>query len=105
MNQKVKSNLQNLGLGICLTLGLSISGNLYAQDAPKSVPAPAVSSARTVLQVLANVNNEEIGRQKVIDACLEDYGQQVLASLVTRFVLNNACAEAGVSVTDEEILA
>lgn len=93
----------------------AVSGLLLAQNAmpkattAKSVAAPTATvpstGARTVLQVLANVNNEEISRQKVIDACLEDYGNQVLVSLVNRFVIENACAAAGVKVTDEEIVA
>lgn len=117
MNQKIKLNLQSMGFGVCLALGSFLAQDFCAQAADaqtgsqsgsqavaQSASAPT-SSTRTALQVLANVNNEEIGRQKVVAACLEDYGQQVLASLVTRFILNNACAEAGVTVTDEEILA
>lgn len=110
MNRKEKS----WKVWFLASLALSLSASLVlAQDAPQTAPkaaapagTPAVpaSSARTVLQVLANVNNEEISRQKVIDACLEDYGQQVLASLVTRFVIENACTAANVTVSEQEIM-
>jgi len=76
---------------------------LFQTHAFSQNAAPAASS-RTVLQVLANVNGEEISRQKVIDACLDDYGQQVLGSLVNRFIIQNACEKANVVVSDEEII-
>lgn len=82
-----------------LSLGLILSSFVQAQNAPSAAPG------RTVLQVLANVNNQEISRQKVIDAALEDHAEQVLVSLVNRMVIENACTAANVVVTEEEILA
>lgn len=82
-----------------LSLGLVLSSFVQAQNAPSATPG------RTVLQVLANVNNQEISRQKVIDAALEDHAEQVLVSLVNRMIIENACNAANVVVTEEEILA
>jgi len=82
-----------------LSLGLVFCGSIQAQNTPNSTPG------RTVLQVLANVNNQEISRQKVIDAAMEDHAEQVLVSLINRMVIENACTAANVVVTDEEILA
>ncbi len=76
-----------------------------ATSAAPVAQTPDAQSTKTVLQVVANVNNEEISRKTLVESSLEDYGMDVLNTLATRLVIENACQAAKITVSDEEIIA
>lgn len=51
------------------------------------------------------VNNEVITREELARECMEQFGAQVLDSLINRKIIQQACAERGVQVTDAEVAA
>jgi parvulin-like peptidyl-prolyl isomerase len=79
--------------------------------APAGVqPAGAVAKAPTAppastLQVLAVINGEQITRVELGRECIRRYGEEVLESMVNRQLINDACAEKGISVTDADVSA
>ena len=54
-------------------------------------------------QPAVRVNNQVITREELARECLEQFGGQVLESVVNRAIIQQACAEKGIEVTDSEV--
>ena len=54
-------------------------------------------------QVVAIVNNEEIGRQELAEECLTHYGKEVLEAMVNKYLISSYCQQNHVLVTREEV--
>lgn len=65
--------------------------------------APTTAPTGNEMKVLAVVNGEQIGRQELATECLRRYGEEVLETLVNRQVIQQACQQRGVEVTEREI--
>ncbi|MDO4582612.1 MAG: peptidylprolyl isomerase [Planctomycetia bacterium] len=81
---------------ICMGM---ISGMVWGQTAK----TPAAPATRTVMKVMAIVNGEEIDRQQLAQACLKDYGSEVLERIISRYIIEEACKKANLEVTQEEL--
>ncbi|MDO4569575.1 MAG: peptidylprolyl isomerase [Planctomycetia bacterium] len=89
-----------IGLGaLCLVL-FGCAG-AFAQT-QGSTAAP---TGRVALKVMANVNGQEISRQQLVQACLKDYGAEVIERVVSRQILQIACNRANIVISPEEIQA
>src|SRR5690606_19079789 len=81
------------------------------RTAPRTAPQPAkpaqalAANAPTAsqLKVMAVVNGEQISRQELAQECLRRYGEEVLESVVNRYVITQACQEAGITITDQDV--
>ena len=51
----------------------------------------------------ALVNNEPITREDLARECLVHYGEEVLESLVNRKLIQSACRERNITITDKEV--
>ncbi len=72
----------------------------------KSPAKPATSKpAAKTLQVVAVVNRQEITRKQLGDECLFHYGEDVLESLVNKFLISQECKRRGITVGSEEVNA
>ena len=56
-------------------------------------------------QIVAIVNNEEIGRQELAQQCLTHYGKDVLETMVNKYLISAYCQQANVIVTPQEVSA
>ena len=56
-------------------------------------------------QPAVRINGEEITREVLARECLEQFGGQVLESVINRTIIQQACAEHGVKITDAEVNA
>jgi parvulin-like peptidyl-prolyl isomerase len=56
-------------------------------------------------QVLAIVNNEQIGRQELAQECLTHYGKEVLEAMVNKYLIVQYCQQQGVTITKDEVNA
>ncbi len=55
------------------------------------------------LKVMAVVNSEPIDRAELSNECVDRYGAEILESLVNRKLIGQACEEAGIKISDEEV--
>ena len=70
----------------------------------KSTSKPTASKpAAKKLQVVAVVNRQEISRKQLGDECLFHYGEDVLESLVNKFLIAQECKRRGITVGSEEV--
>lgn len=73
--------------------------------AANSPDAPLPSVGRPEHDVMAIVNGQDISRQKLADACVSRYGEDVLESIVNKRLIENHCKKRQITVTNEEIAA
>lgn len=52
---------------------------------------------------LARVNGEAISRDLVAQECIDRYGKEVLENLINRKIIQQACAERGITVSEAEV--
>lgn len=101
-------------LGLCVAASLCLTSPALGQStrtAPRTAPQPAkpaqalAANAPTAsqLKVMAVVNGEQISRQELAQECLRRYGEEVLESVVNRYVITQACQEAGITITDQDV--
>lgn len=57
------------------------------------------------LEIVAVVNNERITRDELRYECLLHYGQQVLESVVNKYLILQECRRRGISITTDEVNA
>lgn len=80
-----------------------------ARDAaPAKSGAPVQQTSGTTpagqkAQIVAVVNNEQIGRQELAQECLTHYGKEVLDALVNKFLIIQYCQQQNVTVSKEEV--
>ncbi len=54
-------------------------------------------------QIVAMVNNEQIGRQELADECLTHYGKEVLDAMINKFLIVQFCQQQNVTVSKDEV--
>ena len=57
----------------------------------------------TLSQPVSRVNGESITYATLAKECIEMHGREVLENVINRTIIQQACAEAGVTVTDAEV--
>lgn len=101
-------NRKFVSLGILFVFVMFFGAGLsLAQNPPATkAAAPAENAASTVTSVpktVATVNGEEISYQQLSQACVKDYGMDVLQRLLTRLILEMACKNADIVVTEDDL--
>ncbi len=71
--------------------------------APRAVQTAGAGAADKELAVVALVNNEQITRQELAQACLERYGREVLESIVNKHLIHQACLSKSVQITEQDV--
>ena len=100
-----------LVLAVAALVRHGAGGREAAAQTPATKTAPPVAEAplprvgRPEHDVMAIVNGEDVSRQKLADACVRRFGEEVLESLVNKRLIANHCANRGIEVTDQEISA
>ncbi len=56
-------------------------------------------------QPAVRINGTVITREVLARECLEQFGQKVLESVINRTIIQQACEERGIQVTDSEVIA
>ncbi len=62
-----------------------------------------VPSTKPVHKIAAVVNGEQITREELGKECLRRYGNEVLESMVNRSLIQNACREANIQITEQDV--
>ena len=73
-----------------------------AADANGSA-AKKAASQKQVLQIVAVVNNETIGRQELAQECLAHYGGEVLDAMLNKYLIDEYCQQHQIVVTRREV--
>ncbi len=97
-----------LALAVAVLICPYMGGEAARADSPrpKSPRKPGASKpAAKTLQVVAVVNRQEITRKQLGDECLFHYGEDVLESLVNKFLISQECKRRGITVGNEEVNA
>ena len=77
-----------------------------ADPSGPAVPATASASGRQHgVQIVATVNNEDIGRDELAEECLRHYGKEVLEKLTNKYLIVLECQRRGITITQEEVSA
>jgi len=79
-----------------------------AQPAPKAAPRPAATTATQPMatdepRVVARVNNRQISRDELARECLRHYGEQVLESLLNKYLIMQECQRRNLQISQAEI--
>ncbi len=89
-----------------------ISPNAIAQK-PTAKPAakPTTQSAvrpvgqTSKLTVVAEVNNQQIKRNQLAQACLDRYGKEVLESFLNKKLIQQACKQHNIEISEQDVMA
>ena len=99
-------------IGACLFWRYATGGVEAVAKPPQPLPLPAVQGATGVPEpktappkMMAMVNGAEIGESQLADECLSRHGTPVLETLVNRKIIENACAQQGVTITPQDVEA
>ncbi len=74
------------------------------QPSGRTGPAGAPSSSSQV-KIVAAINGEEITRSDLANECLRHYGEDVLETLVNKYLIRQECQRRNISVTAAEVNA
>lgn len=66
-------------------------------------PAANPSSATSHLKVMAVVNGQQITRQKLADECIRRYGNDVLESMLNKYLILQECQRLGIVITEADV--
>jgi parvulin-like peptidyl-prolyl isomerase len=98
-------------------LGIALLVRTARQDAAAVAQAPVRTASaptgeaplprvgRPEHDVMALINGQDISRQRLIEACVRRFGEEVLESLVNKRLITNHCSKRGIEVTQAEIAA
>lgn len=75
-----------------------VSGTRPLGSASATKPAASATA-----QVMAVVNGEQITRTELGRECIRRYGKEVLESLVNRHLIAAACAQQGITITEQHV--
>ena len=78
------------------------AGTMFATEAAFAADPPPAASAKT-MHVVATVNGEPITRDRLADELIEANGPQQLDLMINRKIVEQACREAKIEVTDKEL--
>lgn len=96
------------GTGAVLLAGLIVMQTMRAQPgqaAAERAPAAAKVNAGKRPDVLAMVGSEAVAYDLVADECVKRYGKDILEEIINRMIIDQACRQRGISVTEEEVTA
>lgn len=85
----------------CAALLSVLSAIVHGQDKRQSQPNTA-APPRTI-QVLAIVNGQQITRQQIAQQCLNRHGNEVLESIVNRYLVIAECQRQGIEITMQDV--
>lgn len=74
------------------------------QEAKLEQQRAEVGRTDVMAQPAVRINGELITREVLARECLEQFGLQVLESVINRTLVQQACAERGIQVTDSEVV-
>lgn len=87
-----------------LMISLScMTGAAWAQ-VTQSVPATQPTTL-PASEVIATINGEAIGRQEYTNALIQLHGMRLFEQLLPRILVEQACKQAGIKITEDEIRA
>ena len=78
-------------------------GNTARPAAAPVVNVPTAKPQTESMKTMSVVNGEAISSQELATECLRRYGNEVLESMINKAVISQACAEAGVTITDRDV--
>lgn len=94
------------------TFGLLIAGVAGMQyfraepgQAADAAKAPAPPAAPKRFPAVARVGKAEVTYEMLAAECISRHGKEVLDDLINRMVIQQACEEAGIEVTEDEVTA
>ena len=88
------------------------SPNATTQKPPaKPASKPTTQSAvqpvgqTSKLKVVAEVNNQQIKRNQLAQACLDRYGKEVLESFLNKKLIQQACKQHNIEISEQDVMA
>ena len=93
---------------LIIVLGAALGMQFWRAEDGKAAEQAATSTAgRVSMNVLdkpvSRVNGASISYEELAKECIERHGRDVLENVINRTLIQQACAEAGVTVTDAEV--
>ena len=89
-----------LTVGVLIQIFRAESGIAAENRSTQDRPGTAKVSGP---QQMARVGKQIITRDMLADECLERYGQEVLENMINRFIIQQACLQRGVQVSQVEV--
>jgi parvulin-like peptidyl-prolyl isomerase len=95
-------------VAVCL-LVRSLRGTAPAAAKTPAADSTAPSSAkpaappRQLLEIVAQVNRDTIGRQELAQECLAHYGSEVLDAMLNKYLIDEYCRQRQIIVTRKEV--
>jgi len=89
-------------LGMVLVMATAAFGQTAAPTTTAG-PQPSQGTAKSAMPIMAVVNGEQITRQELANECMRRYGEEVLANLIHKQVIEQACQARNVVVTDKDV--
>lgn len=108
----VQSRNSRSGILVGGTLIVLIAGGIAMQvwraqstQASEQKASDATGTARMDARTtaFARVNGEPISYEDVAKECVERYGKEVLENMISRTIIQQACAEKGIAVSEAEV--
>jgi foldase protein PrsA len=109
------SRKQGKGASVFITgaliaaMAVGVSWQLVRAKGPQQTAAEKqrkeIGRTDVLGQPAVRINGELITREVLAKECLEQFGAKVLESVINRTIIQQACAEKGVTVTDNEVTA
>ncbi len=108
----VESRTSRSGILVGGTLIVLIAGGIAMQvwraqstQASEQKGSDAAGTARMDARTtaFARVNGEPISYEDVAKECVERYGKEVLENMISRTIIQQACAEKGIAVSEAEV--
>ncbi len=81
-------------------VAMQMVGSRESQAKPDMAPA---GKARPSGVYVARVGSALVSKEELAEECIARYGQEVLENIVNRMVIQQACAEANVTVSESEV--
>lgn len=90
---------------VIAVLAAGIGWQFLRPDSAKAEPQqPGTAQVSQGGQVLARVNGKNITFDAVAQECMDRYGREVLENVINRVLIQQACADKGIRVTESEVL-
>ena len=88
----------------------AITQNPSAKPAALTKPTTQSVASRTVgqsskLKIVAEVNNQQIKRNQLAQACLDRYGKEVLESFLNKKLIQQACQQQNIEISEQDVMA
>ncbi|MDG1896413.1 MAG: peptidylprolyl isomerase [Fuerstiella sp.] len=84
-------------------VGMQVWRAQNSKAAEQSKPAAAAGQVSTPDKPVARVNTQSISYQELARECVERHGREVLDNVINRTLIQQACADAGVAVSVDEV--